>query len=161
MILVEDHRRHPFERRVGHEHPFENPLRNYLNPGGLADACLEAHSVADGAANRFAEHCGHAYGHLAGSQTPRLQHQNLAVDSQIALPGSPIEALTRLRCLRLHPFENRERQKRRLARARRRRHHEAWCPPQRCVNILRDSRHGQPSESLRNRFLSFHFHLQI
>ena len=141
VIFIENHRRHPFECRVGHEHPFENPLGNYLNPGGVADARLEAHSVTDGASHRFAEHCGHAYGNLAGSQTPRLQHQNL------------------LRSFLLRPFENRERQERGLARARRRCHHEAWCPPQRRVHLFGDCRDGQPSEPLRNRFLTFHFHV--
>ena len=76
VVLVEQHRRDAFERRVALQHAREHAFGDDLDARALADARLEPHAEADGIAGALAERRGHALGDGARREPPRLEHHD-------------------------------------------------------------------------------------
>ena len=79
MELIEDHQTDAVEGRVRREHAPQHAFRDHLDACAGAHLRVEAHAVADGPAGIFAQHLGHARGRVARGDSPRLEHENLAV----------------------------------------------------------------------------------
>ncbi len=102
--LVEQHRGDPFQFRILEHEPREHALGDHLDPGLARDFRAEAHAEADRLARGLAQAPGHACRRRARRQPPRLQHQNFPPRD----PGL---------------VQERQRNARRLAGARRRHQH--------------------------------------
>ena len=83
VVLVEQHCRDAFERRIALQHAREHAFGDDLDAGAFADARLEPHAEADGVADALAERGGHALGHGARCEPARLEHH----DALAAHPG--------------------------------------------------------------------------
>ena len=62
MKFIEDHQADAGETGVALEHAGQNPFRQHLDARRRPYPRIHAHTVADGLADRLAEHVGHAHG---------------------------------------------------------------------------------------------------
>ena len=76
--LVEKHRGHAVEGRIVEDHAGEDALGDHLDAGASGDAGFQPHAVADGLADRLAEHRRHARGRRPRGQPTGLQDDQLA-----------------------------------------------------------------------------------
>ena len=83
MKFIEDQQADAAQFRVILQTAQQQTLGQDLDPGGFRDLSLEAHLVADRAADLFAEQLRHAPCRHACSGPPGLEHQNAA-------PGQPL-----------------------------------------------------------------------
>ena len=111
MELVEQHRRDALQRGIVEDHAREHALGDDLDARARANEALQAHAQADGLADLLAQARGHARGRRARGEAARLEHDDLAR-------------------LRERLVEQRERNPRRLAGARRGDQHRARRGPQ-------------------------------
>ena len=65
--LIEDHRRYTREFGIALQHPRQHTFGDHFNTGMAAHPRIEAHAVADGAADVLAEGARHALRHLLDS----------------------------------------------------------------------------------------------
>ncbi len=78
VALVEQHRPHARQLRVGLEPAHQQPRRHDLDPGGLRHLPVTAHRVPDGPPDRFPQQRRHPRGGRAGRDPPRLGHDHPA-----------------------------------------------------------------------------------
>ena len=83
MKFIEDQQADAAQFRIILQTAQQQTLGQDLDPGGFRDLSLEAHLVADRAADLFAEQLRHAPCRHACSGPPGLEHQNAA-------PGQPL-----------------------------------------------------------------------
>jgi hypothetical protein len=117
MHLVQDHRRHAIQARIGLQAAHQQALGDHLDPGRLRNGGIQPCAVTNRLAGLLAQQGRHPRRGGARGQAARFQHH----DPPVTAPGS----------IQQHQWHQRG-----LARARRRHQHRGACPGERVRKLV-------------------------